>query len=308
VGGDDAVAGFDFGSGCKSGSGTFIKSLPERYSTENVGIIPMGKFDIVIRLSSSEDIDITLFDLSNTTFFAEGKALVQWCEEKDVKAGKNCGMRNATEETIEYEGMIITYSGYEGDGVNWGNEFIRIQGETSVNLMMKAYAYKTGNATVDYEWGASQTECCKGVKNACGGTFSASLEEGQVLKIGEIPVGKGDLNVTLLSSVDIDIQLYDLDDTESWQEGQAIIGYCEDPEICNFGNLTSDSYINGTYRDRIYTYSGYDGFGRSPGNEYITIDGVTNRNLLMTFYGYKQGNATVVYSYTEPQEIRAASP
>ncbi len=37
--------------------------------------------------------------------------------------------------------MEIEWSGYYGDGVNLGNEYIKITGETTANLTMKAYGY-----------------------------------------------------------------------------------------------------------------------------------------------------------------------
>lgn len=298
-------AGFDFGSGCEAGDGSFVKPLPVKDMLDDVGTIPAGKFDVEIQLTSDQDIDITLYDLSETGEFAEGKAIVQWCSLWDVKdPSKNCGLlgESPSEGTLNYKGMTITYSGYEGDGTNWGHEFIRIQGETSVDLRMKVFAYEAGNADVQYSWGQSQTDCCTGVANACGGSFVATLKQGEIIEIGEIPVGKGDLIVSLEADVDIDIQLYDLDDTAMFAEGQAIIAYCEPEATCNYGPLTQEGAVSGTYRAVEYEYSGWDGVDGKKGNEYIRINGVTNHKLMMTFYGYISGPASVSYSYTEPQD------
>jgi len=300
------VTGFNFGSGCRDGDGSFTRDLPERYQMEELGIIPAGKFDVKIQLEADGDLDITLFDVGDTSKFPEGKAIVAWCSAEQVEAGFNCGLlQQAWKEKAKYKDMKITYSGFHGDGLNLGNEYIRIKGETSTDLMMKVFAYEVGEAKVTYSWAHSRTDCCRGVPDACGGTFTATLDEDQILRIGEIPVGKGDLRVSLDSDVDIDIQLYDMDDTSTWAEGQAIAGYCQG-EPCNYGPLTTSGYNVIDYHDRTYVYSGYDGVDGQQGNEFIEIEGITNRNLMMTFYGYKAGTATVTYSYTEPSGDSAA--
>ena len=103
--------------------------------------------------------------------------------------------------------------------------------------------------------------------------------------------------VELSAANDLDVQLYDLDDTSVWTEqGQAIVAYCRG--ACNSGALTGPSLMRGTYADREYTYSGWNGDGRGPGHEFISIAGATNRRLSMSIYAYAAGAATVSYSYT----------
>jgi len=55
--------------------------------------------------------------------------------------------------------MLIEWSGYNGDGTGLGHEYIKITGETTKNLTMKAYGYKAGYAKVHYEWGGGDTTC-----------------------------------------------------------------------------------------------------------------------------------------------------
>lgn len=69
----DASSRFDWGQGCDEGQGSFQKMLPTRKVTEDVGVIPPGKFDLSIDLSSESDIDIVLYDLDDTSSFPEGK-------------------------------------------------------------------------------------------------------------------------------------------------------------------------------------------------------------------------------------------
>ena len=60
--------------------------------------------------------------------------------------------------TTTYKNMVITYSGYNGDGTNYGNEFITVKGEVTTPLTMKAFGYAAGEAQVDYAWGLSDGE------------------------------------------------------------------------------------------------------------------------------------------------------
>ena len=62
-------------------------------------------------------------------------------------------VNGASEECTTYEGVEYCYSGYNGDGVNLGNEWIRVNGTTNRELTMRAYGYASGNALVEYSWG-----------------------------------------------------------------------------------------------------------------------------------------------------------
>ncbi len=137
--------GFDFGgsdgSGCDGGSGTFQQQIeywnndPEKAVT--VGTIPKDLKDIYISLKSDEDVDIRLYDVN-------GKKIVHWPNGILYDYGK---------ATTAYNGVTVEYSGYNGDGTGLGHEYIKITGETTCNLTMKAYGYKAGYAKVHYEWG-----------------------------------------------------------------------------------------------------------------------------------------------------------
>ena len=292
----------EWGSGCGEGSRTFEMHLLERFATKTVGIIPKGKFEVEIKLHAVDDIDISLFDLSDTSNFPEGRAIVQWCSSSAVSTGQNCGLlRGPREQTLEYKGMTITYSGFNGINGHKGHESILIHGETSEPLNTLVYAYKVGVAQVSYSWGVTQTPCCLGVPNACGGSFQAVLAKGYIQNIGVIPVGKAHLQVNTISDVDVDIQLYDLDDTSKWSDGQAIIAYCKYKDRCNYGPLTSPNAVSTDYQQRHYSYSGFNGVDGHKGNEYIIIAGTTNRELNIALFAFESGNVTVEYSYTEPQ-------
>jgi hypothetical protein len=119
------------------------------------------------------------------------------------------------------------------------------------------------------------------------------------LDVGIIPAGMLDLRVTLSAFADVDIQLYDRDATSNFGEGQAIVAFCAG-EDCNRGILgSSSSQETARYEGRSYTYSGFEG-----GNEWVEVDGLTNRNLMMKAYGYGRGKALVEYSYWRNPSLR----
>jgi hypothetical protein len=118
-----------------TGDGEFTTFLQEQQVTE-VGSIPAGKDNVRIELESSADVDIQLFDGDT--------ALVQW---------PNGRLNGAGESSFEYNGVTVTYSGYNGNGTNLGHEFISIEGELQSEFTMKAFGYQTGTADVKYAWG-----------------------------------------------------------------------------------------------------------------------------------------------------------
>ena len=126
------------------------------------------------------------------------------------------------------------------------------------------------------------------------------VPQSAVVNIGLIPQGKKDLEVRLYAPSDVDVQLYDTENTTVFSEGTAIIGYCDQPG-CNKGLLGNNDGTaeSADYRGRRYSYSGYDGDGASKGNEYIRVAGVSNTALMMKAYGYQSGQALISYSYYE---------
>lgn len=61
-------------------------------------------------------------------------------------------------ESVDYLGMTISYSGYNGTNGNRGHEYITITGTVTTDLTMRAYAYRTGTAQLDYAWGLTEEE------------------------------------------------------------------------------------------------------------------------------------------------------
>lgn len=131
-------------AGCttqESGTGKFAQELKKGVS-RLVGNIPANVRNIDINLTSSNDLDIQLFD-------EKGTAIISW-KPQGLMSGMGV-------QSMDYHGMRITWSGYAGTMGNHGNEYIRINGTTSEMLIMKVYGYENGNAEVNYAWGTESS-------------------------------------------------------------------------------------------------------------------------------------------------------
>lgn len=125
------------------GSGSFSQAMAHQ-AVNDIGVIPAGKVNVDIALEALADLDIQLYDGET--------ALVQW---------PNGLLAGAGAQSLEYRGMSIEWSGYNGDGSGLGNEYIRVRGEVSTDLTMKAFAYQAGTAAVAYEWGVGVGDECR---------------------------------------------------------------------------------------------------------------------------------------------------
>jgi len=235
-----------------------------------VGTIPKDLKDVYISLESDEDVDIRLYDVN-------GKEIVHW--PNGILNGPNY-------DSTEYNGVIIEYSGYNGDGSGLGHEYIRISGTTQNDFIMKAFGYKAGYAKVEYSWEGKEN-CTDGssTPSASGsGDFEQQILKDAIVKVGDIPPKVNNLYITLKSDEDVDIQLYDEDD------GTAIIAWPD-------GMLNGPNKQTIEYKGMKLEWSGYNGDGENLGHEYIKITGETTRNLTMKAYGYKAGYAKVHYEW-----------
>ena len=119
------------------GSSRFTHTI-EKEETSLVGTIPPNITDVFIELNAPKDLDIQLY--SN-----DGVAIVSW-EPKGL-------LSDSILQNIEYHGMNIIWSGYNGIDGQSGDEYIKISGTTTEMLVMKVYGYEAGNAEVIYHWG-----------------------------------------------------------------------------------------------------------------------------------------------------------
>lgn len=190
-------AQFDFGNGgACSGSGEFRQQIA-RDARLVVGDIPSGLEGLEIAMvTTGDDVDIQL--TSGET------EVINW--EGDI-------INEGSVVTKTWSNDAITYSGYGGDGINAGNEFVMFKDETSNAYRMWAYGYQPGEAVVTYSW-TGQTGCTGegGGPDPFGkGNFRQVIENGAVVVVGDLPAGLTDVYVRLDSEADIDIQLYDGD-------------------------------------------------------------------------------------------------
>ncbi len=124
-------------SGKESGSGSFNQEILHD-ATSLVGSIPPNVSNIEIKLKSDKDLDIQLYG-------QDGTAIASW-KPTGIMSGKD-------KQSIDYHGMHITWFGYNGVDGYLGNEFIKIDGNTTEVLTMKVYGYQSGSAEVLYTWG-----------------------------------------------------------------------------------------------------------------------------------------------------------
>eukprot|EP00519_Triparma_laevis_P003883 CAMPEP_0182499912 /NCGR_PEP_ID=MMETSP1321-20130603/8017_1 /TAXON_ID=91990 /ORGANISM="Bolidomonas sp., Strain RCC1657" /LENGTH=1576 /DNA_ID=CAMNT_0024704163 /DNA_START=169 /DNA_END=4896 /DNA_ORIENTATION=- len=294
-------AGFDWGDGCGGGSGVFTQNLPTAGEQAVIGEIATGKWNLLIKLESSKDVDVQLFDKYDESCSGE-KAIIAYNEKKGCGKG-TLGNNDGSKESTVYKGMHISYSGYYGVDGKMGFEYIRLEGEVTSPLIMKAFAFEAGDAKVSYEWGYTRTATCLGILPLTG-SMSSSVVKDNTVEIGEIIVGKKDLKITLTAEADVDVTLYDkgVDSLDVCPgTGKPIIQYSEDKDQCKQGALgnndgTEESVV---YNAVTYGYSGYDGVGGKKGSEWVQLTGVTNTPLLMSAFGYQSGSFTVDYEYYE---------
>ena len=261
------ATGFDWGDACSEGDGSFNQYIAHQ-ADETVGEIPAGKSGVEITLVSQHDVDIRLVDQ------ATGHEIVAWPDGDLNGAGEACTL---------WEGVNYCYSGYNGDGTNYGHEWIRVDGETNRPLVMTAFGYASGTAAVEYQWQAPD-DCV----DAGDGAFSQYVPHQATVLVGDIPAGKGNVDIALTAAAgrDVDVQL--------WDGTTAIIAWPN-------GLLNGPEQQTVDYQDLRVTWSGYNGRDGDWGAEDIRISGVLPDTLTMKVYGYQAGDADVVYSWGHGQ-------
>lgn len=268
-----AHAGFDFcpeNNEGQGGSGTFQQQIP-LYGTVTVGELPVGISGVEINLSSSEDVDIQLFDKET------GERIIHW--PYGLLSGSGY-------QSLVYHDVFIEWSGYNGDGSGPGHEFIRISGAndasapTSRAFVMKVFGYSAGLADVTYRWDGANCDDTTGGS----GSFEQHIEKDAIVNVGKVPVGISNLEIKLASEEDVDLQLYDADN------GTTIVAWPT-------GLLKGATTQSVLYEGMEIEWSGYNGDGVNPGHEYIKIIGVTTKNLIIKAFGYQTGTAIVTYSW-----------
>ena len=143
----DAIVDYSWAAptGCvDAGEGSFQQAIVKDDIVE-VGVIPAGKSNIKIQLTADMDIDIQLYDGSTK--------LVAWSAD-----GSHGMLSGAARQVLDYQGIKVVWSGYNGTDGNKGNEYIHIIGTVPSDFTMKVFGYEAGDATVDYAWGVDPAE------------------------------------------------------------------------------------------------------------------------------------------------------
>lgn len=252
---------FDWGDMCDAGNGNFTQAITEKQIVD-VGEIPAGKANVRIDLTSPEDVDVQLYDKQT------GHALVAW---------PSGDLSGHGVQTTTYEGMNIEYSGYNGVGDQLGHEYISISGDITRPLVMKAYGYRAGTATVTYSY-----EAAANCVDAGTGDFEQDVVMNDVIEVGRIKKDKENIRIQLQSATDLDIQLYD-----------GPVALIKWPD----GQLNGSSQQTLTYKGMTLTWSGWAGINGNYGNEYISIEGKVPAELTMRVFGYRAGSADLKYAW-----------
>jgi len=121
----------------KNGTGHFEQEILAK-QTSLVGTIPPNIQNVEIKLTSSKDLDIQLYSEAGTP-------IVSW---NPIGLISGSGV-----QTVQYNGMTIEWSGYNGTNGNKGHEYIKVTGLTTEMLVLKVYGYQAGTADVEYSWG-----------------------------------------------------------------------------------------------------------------------------------------------------------
>lgn len=266
-----ALATFDWGDACSSGEGEFEQYIGH-FLDIDVGTIPAGKANVEIYLQSNEDVDIRLIDMST------GHAVISW---------PNGDLNGPENECTEYEGVEYCYSGYNGGGWPYGNEWIKINGISNREMKMSAFGYAAGNAVVKYSWEAAE-DCV----DAGEGSFAQWIARRQIVLVGDIPAGKSNIDIALEAREgrDVDVQLYD--------GSTKIIAWSATGDHGLMHGPTQETI---EYNGLRITYSGYNGRDDNWGKEDIRITGTLENTLTVKVYGYQAGFADVTYSWGHGQ-------
>lgn len=186
-------------------------------------LLPLGlaTFDFTNECAGSRERTVTLNDFVYNAFTVsvpEGTHGASFCVESspnldlrmtngtngvDIVRRWTGVLSSAREETVEWEGDSITYSGFRG-----GNEYIRFNDVTDRSYTIHGYVrLPLGTATYNYTWIGSD-DCLPGnVKGS--NSFRQQIYEGSSTLIGTLPAGLTDFQIRLDSNVDGNLELYD---------------------------------------------------------------------------------------------------
>ena len=258
----DVGAEFNFNT-TTGGSDEFVQQIEDGEEV-TVGIIPENVNNLYVSLECSDDVDIRLYDSENN------KAIVGWSIGATLKSDDKCDTK--------YNGVTITYSGYNGYDGEKGHEYISISGVTSNEYRITAFGFDEGYATVIYSYDGTGSGDTSGT-----GYFEKHVSSDEREYVGTIPAGVENFKVYLEATNDLDIELYN--------GNNDVVGWGDRFEI------SSGSKVTDTYRNDVITWSGWNGDGSGKGNEYIKISGTSMNEYKLYVFGFEEGKVEVSYSW-----------
>ncbi|NQW21807.1 MAG: hypothetical protein HQ475_00005 [SAR202 cluster bacterium] len=272
----------DFGGngGSKSGAGEFSTFVPQG-DRALIGKIPAGIKDASIEITADGDLDIELWD--GDVF------VVGW------EANGGVALIHGEEATTgDYNGVQISWSGWNGINGNLGKESIKLSGTTKNAFVMKVFGYEAGNVEVDYSWVGAGV---KGPALNGSANFSTLVPRNGRATIGTIPEGVDGLQIDLTSANDLDIELWDGKTfVVGWQiDGRKSLIYGHAP-------------VSGLYNGVRISWSGWDGAFGNKGNESIRISGTTRNPFVMKVFGYQGGDVNADYSWGLETAVALVKP
>jgi len=227
----------------QTGTGHFNQNVLKDKITK-VGTIPAGINNFEVNLTSSADLDIQLFGEGNVP-------LISW---NPIGLLTGPGV-----QTLEYNGMTIEWSGYNGVNGQKGHEYIKVLNATTEAITMKVFGYEEGQASVDYSWGVkdnntctSDRDCDTGVcntttnicaeRNVCGNSkkeLAESCDDGNTIDDDGCTNCKLDIGTTgCQTDTDCDNGVCDTTERSSICEEKNVVGNgkVEAGESCDDGN------------------------------------------------------------------------
>lgn len=267
--------GFDFGgSNGVGGDGHFSKYVDQN-GRAMIGTIPAGIKDLNIRLDAENDLDIELWD--GSVF------VVGWLFEDEAAL-----ISSGSEVAGNYNGVKIQWSGWNGVGGKLGDEYIRLEGVTQNDYVMKVFGYRAGTVDVDYSWaGVSGEPAAEG-----SGNFTKYVDVSSRIAIGTIPAGIANLAIDLTAENDLDIELWD---------GNTFVVDWKANDVK--AQIWSNDQITDSYNGVTITWSGWDGVGGHRGNEILRLNGTTRNSFEMKVFGFQAGTVNVDYRWGEDLSV-----
>jgi hypothetical protein len=109
--------------------------------------LPAGRTNVRIDLQADTDFDLHLFEGT--------EPIVGWDDDG------NLGVLSAPgPQLLPYEGMNISWTGFQGMSGDPGREVIEIDGVLPAPLRLEVFAYREGRGTVTYRWGVGAGVLC----------------------------------------------------------------------------------------------------------------------------------------------------